>query len=630
MSQEALMKEARDAFKECAEAASHNRKTALDDLKFARLGEQWPEAIKKQREEEQRPCLTINKLPAFRRQVVNDARQNKPQIKVHPVDDRADVKTAEVINGLIRNIEYVSNASAAYDTSVEQAVDGGVGYFRIGLDYAYDDSFEMDLSIDRIQNPFSVYGDPDSTAVDSSDWDVSFVTDKMSHAKFKAKYGEAAKSDWSDETSWSNIDSVWRDDKTIMVAEWWTRQEIEREITLLDNGMVFAIEDLLKDPDLAAMIQTGDLQIKNSRMAKTHKVKQRILSGLEVLEENEWLGRFIPIIPVYGDDFDINGKRYMRSLIHDAKDPQRMFNYWRTNATETAALAPRVPYIGEEGAFDADDGWDTANTKSHAFLEYKKGSVPPQRQPLDLGTAAGSLQEALNSSDDMKSIMGLYDASLGAKSNETSGKAIIARQREGDVSTFHFTDNLSRAIHHAGRCLIDLIPKVYSEARIVRVIGEDESQENVQINQEYETQDENGEAIQALHDLTAGKYDLTVSAGPSYTTQREEAATQMTELIRAYPDAAPLIGDLLAKNLDWPGADEIAKRFAAQNGQDAEIPPQLQQQIEQGQQLIEQLKKELEAVKADKSIEAGKLQVEQFEAETDRMQVMQQAQTLGA
>lgn len=619
---DSIIKEARDAFKECSDAENHNRRAALEDIKFSRLGEQWPGSVEQQRREEGRPCLTINKLPAFVRQVVNDARQNKPQIKVHPVDDKADVRTADIINGLIRNIEYTSNAPAVYDTAVEQAVNGGFGYFRIGLDYAYDDSFELDLSIERIQNQFSVYGDPNSTAVDSSDWDVAFIVNKVPHAEYKRKYGDAAKVSWDDDTAWAAASDEWRDDKDVMVAEWWTREEVEREIVLMSDGSTYAREDLENDPDLLALLDVGILQEVKSRVAKSHKVTQRIMSGVEILEENDWPGRYIPIVPVYGEEFDVEGKRYFRSLIHHAKDPQRMFNYWRTSATELVALAPRVPWVGEDGTFDADENWQTANTHSHAYLVYERGSQPPQRQPLDVGTAAGSLQEALNASDDIKSIIGMYDASLGARSNETSGKAILARQREGDVSTFHFIDNMSRAIHHAGRILIDLIPKVYTEARVVRVIGEDESQEAVQINQPIQKQDENGNVIEAMHDLTAGKYDLTVTTGPSYTTQREEAVVQMTELIRAYPDAAPKIADILAKNFDWPGADEIAKRFSPDNGG---LPPEIKKQIQEGQKLIQQLQQENAMLKADKSIDAQKVKIDQFEAETDRMQVMQEA-----
>lgn len=626
-----LLAEGRTAFERCQDAESDNRQTALDDIRFSRLGEQWPRDIEKQRRNEQRPCLTINKMPAFIRQVVNDSRQNKPSIKVHPVDSNADPKTAEVINGLIRNIEYTSNADVAYDTAIEASVSGGFGYWRVGMDYAYEDTFEMDLSIERVANQFSVYGDPDSMSADSADWNVAFVVEPMRKAEFKAKYGSKKNADGDavdcdfESDAWANA-GVWIEDETVMVAEWWKREPIEKEIVKLSNGYTYAADDIENDAELQALLAAGTLTIVGKRTTRSHKVTQIIMSGADILEKNDWPGCYIPIIPVYGDEIVVEGKRYFQSLIHSAKDAQRMFNYWRTTSTELVALAPRVPWIGRKGTFDGDiDRWATANTTSHSFLEFD--TEAPIRQPLDVGPAAGALQEALNASDDMKAIIGIYDASLGARSNETSGRAIMARQREGDVATFHFIDNLARAIRHTGRILIDLIPKVYSAERVIRVLGEDGSPKSVKINSGQPQpvmgsdgkpqEDEQGQVLMAMHDLTVGKYDLTVTTGPSFTTRREEAAMQMTEFVRAFPAAAPVIGDLLAQNLDWPGADEIAERLKSINPalQNKGLPPEVQQMIQQGQQAIQELTQKVQALEADKS-------VDQFNAETQRMKVV--------
>jgi hypothetical protein len=625
-----LLSQGRTAFERCQDAESDNRQAALDDIRFSRLGEQWPRTIEQQRRNEQRPCLTINKMPAFIRQVVNDSRQNKPSIKVHPVDSNADPKTAEVINGLIRNIEYTSNADVAYDTAIEASVSGGFGYWRVGMDYAYEDTFEMDLSIERVANQFSVYGDPDSMCADSSDWNVAFVVEPMRKSEFKAKYGdktnsagEAVNVDFESD-AWANA-GIWVEDETVMVAEWWKREMVEKTIVKLSNGYVYSEEDLAK-PEIQVGLEAGLLTEVGRRVTRSHKVTQIIMSGADILEKNDWPGCYIPIIPVYGDEIVVEGKRYFQSLIHSAKDAQRMFNYWRTTSTELVALAPRVPWIGRKGTFDSDvDRWATANTTSHSFLEYD--GEAPIRQPLDVGPAAGALQEALNAADDMKAIIGIYDASLGARSNETSGKAIMARQREGDVATFHFIDNLARAIRHTGRILIDLIPKVYSDERVIRVLGEDGSPRSVQVNSGQPQPvvgndgkpqvDEYGQAIMAMHDLTVGKYDLTVTTGPSFTTRREEAAMQMTEFVRAFPAAAPVIGDLLAMNLDWPGADEIAERLKKINPalKDQGIPPEVQQIIQQGQQAIQELTRKVQQLEDDKS-------VDQFNAQTQRMKVV--------
>jgi hypothetical protein len=622
-----ILKDALEAFKLAAEAEHDNREAALSDLKFSRLAEQWPEGVKQQRELEGRPCLTINRLPAFIRQVVNDARQNKPSIKVHPADSGSDPDTAEIINGLIRNIEYTSNADVAYDTALESAVTMSFGYWRVNIDYAHDDAFDKDLCIDTVANPFSIYGDPHSTKADSSDWDSAFVIDSMPMAQFKRKYkGANTRKGWDD--VYSELQAPWMEGENVQVAEYWTRDEVPRVIVQLSDGTVMDAEKYKQNQDVfdtLGLIVTGD------RKTRGYKVQQRIMTGAEVLEENDWEGRYIPIVPVYGEEINVEGKRVLRSLVRDAKDPQRMFNYWRTTSTELVALAPKAPYLGPKGAFNTDAGkWQTANTKSHPYIEYD-GPIAPARQPFS-GVPAGAIQEALNASDDMKAIIGIYDAGMGARSNETSGKAILARQRESDTSTFHFIDNLNRSIRHTGRILIDLIPHVYTGDRIIRIMGGEDGKEPQTVHIGDQQQQIDG--VERIYDLAAGKYDLTVDTGPSFTTRREEAANQMIELLRAFPQAAPLIGDMLAKNLDWPGADEISKRLKIMlppqlQNEDGPTPQemQMQQTIEQGKQMLQQMQARIAELEQDKSLEVRKLDIDAYKAESDRVKAVSAGMT---
>lgn len=634
-----ILRAAKDAFRLAEEAEDDNRREAEDDIRFARLGEQWPAKVVEERQKEGRPALTINKLPAFIRQVVNDARQNKPSIKVHPVDSNADKATAEIYDGLIRNIETTSSADVAYDTATESAVTGGFGYFRIGLDYAFEDTFDLDIKIERIGNPFSVYGDPHSTAADSSDWNSAFIVEMMSKDAFKRAYPKATQTNW-DGDDWQDMATPWLEDEQVMVAEWWVREEYEKEVLLFADGSVFSLDELKRQPELFAAYQAKALQPVQTRTAKCHRVVQHILTGAEVLATNPWPGQFIPIVPVYGDEINVKGKRYFRSLINPAKDSQRYFNAWRSTSMELAALSPRVPFIGPKGFAKSDPNWSLANRANIPYLEYDV--VPgmaagPARQPIDVGPAAGALQEALNASDDMKAIMGLYDASLGARSNETSGRAIMARQREGDVSTFHFQDNMTRAVRHGGRIVVDLIPKVYTKDRIVRVLGEDGKVATVPLGQPQPVMGPDGqpqmqenpetgavEPVTRVYDLAAGKYDLSVKAGPSFTTRREEAAVQMTEMIRAFPQSAIVVGPELAKNLDWPGADKIAERLEQMAPKpNGGIPPEVQKQIADGLEELKQTKAENDSLKADKSLEAVKMQHEQQQASLDHELAMQ-------
>ena len=629
-----ILAEEKEAFEVAADAEAENRAMALEDLRFARLGEQWPDKIKQEREREGRPILTINKCLPFIRQVVNDARQNRPQIKVKPVDDNADRDTANVLEGLVRNIERTSKADVAYDTAVDYAVSCGIGYIRVNVDYEYDDTFDKCLKIERVDNPFSVYGDPFAHSMDGSDWNRAWITELMTKKEFEAKYRGAQDSGW-DAMGYEALKSPWRDGEEILLCESWLREPAEREIYQLSNGQVVGRAEYEAAADIMQM--AGVVPV-NSRMTKAYKITQRIMTGAEVLEENEWAGQYLPIIPVYGEEFTVEGRRYHRSLINGAKDAQRMFNYWRTTATELVALAPRVPYIGEEGTFDADPNWLTANTQSHAYLQFSRGKQPPIRQPLDSGTAAGAMTEALAASDDMKAIIGMYDASLGQRSNETSGRAIMARQREGDVSTFHFIDNLARSIRHVGCVLLDMIPKVYNGQRVIRIIGADETERTARVGKP----DENGplpDGAERIYDLSLGRYDVAVDTGPSFTTRREETAMQMTELIRAYPPAAPLIGDLLVKALDWPNADEIAERIKSMMPPQANggLPPELQKMMADGKQMIDRLQAEnmqlksgaqSDAVRAEidrmkVELDRQKVQIEAYKAETERMQAEQ-------
>lgn len=550
-----------ERYEECLAYWSDQRNMQLDDLRFGPMGKQWPDAVVTQRLRDSRPMLTINRLPQFVRQVVNDARLNKPTIRCRPVDSKADPKTAEVMNGLIRHIEAWSEADVAYDTGIYYSVWSAIGYWRVNVEYAHDDSFDYEIKIDRISNPLSVLFDPQSDAADSSDWRYCFVTELIPRETFEADYPDAEPSDWDTKSS------EWFQEDSVRIAEYWVREPTNRTIVKLSNGMVLEKSVWEANQELLAAGPEGEplVTVVETRETKSWKVCQYIMSGAEVLKTTEWMGSYIPIVPCFGDEVNVDGKRHFHSLIYDAKDAQRNFNYWRTTATEAVALAPKIPYVGRKGAFETDaEKWATANTKTYAFIEYD-GPERPERTPYG-GIPAGAIQEALNASDDLKATTGIYDAALGQKSNETSGVAIKQRQKEGDVSTYHFIDNLTRAIRCTGRIIIDIIPHVYGPRQQVRILGEDGTAEVVPLGTPTER-----DGIMHTFDLTTGKYDLIVEPGPSFSTRREETAAAVTEFIRAAPQAAPLMMDIVARNSDWPEADKIADRLEKM------LPPNLQE-----------------------------------------------------
>jgi hypothetical protein len=592
-----ILAEAQARFKLAAEAETEIRRLALEDLEF-RAGNQWPENIKRDRELDGRPCLVINRIPQFVQQVTNDQRQNRPAIKVHPVDSGADPETAKTIQGLVRHIEYNSNADVAYDTAFDSAVTGGRGFFRIITDYSNPTSFEQEILIKRISNPFSVFFDPYSKEPDGSDASFAFVEEILSPEEYKTRYPNSELARTSDWESIGNQAPSWMRDGSARVAEYFYKESIDETVHLLSTG------ESVRDADLQSLLSNAALsgqtvEVVRSRKTSIPVIKWCKLNAVEVLEETEWPGIYIPIIPVYGNELDINGKRILEGVIRNAKDPARMYNYWASAETEAIALAPRTPFIMAEGQDEGYEGdWATANRRNHSTLKYKPVSIggvacpPPQRNAFEPAVQAITMAR-MAAADDIKATTGIYDAAIGARSNETSGVAIQRRSMQAQTSNFHFVDNLTRSLRHAGRILIDLIPKVYDTARTTRIIGEDGESKVVPINQQF---NDNGKEV--LYQLDAGKYDITVDVGPSYASKRQEAVSSMLDVIKAYPQLAQFAGDLFVKNMDWPGAQEFADRIKKtlppnlvddQKNKAQEIPPQVQAQMQQMGQMVEQL-----------------------------------------
>lgn len=596
-SDEEILRIARERFKLASEAETEIRKLALEDLEFS-SGDQWPGNIKLERSKDNRPCLVINRIPQFIRQITNDQRQNRPAIKVSAVDDKADIDTARILQGLIRHIEYNSNADIAYDTAFDGAVRKGFGYFRIVTDYVDPMSFEQEILIKRIRNSFSVYLDPNSKEPDGSDMNWGFVFEDISREEYEETYEDSALSQMDDWTSIGDMHRDWVDKSSVRVAEYFYKDYKSVQIVQLSDGHVMEKSQLPHLPE--------GISIVAERTSLVPVIKWCKINGTEILQKTDWPGKWIPIVPVFGDELDINGKRILEGVVRHAKDSQRMYNYWASTETETIALAPRAPFIVAEGQVskEYENIWKSANSKPHAYLPYKPTSLngqpisPPQRNVYEAPVQAIT-NARMQASDDMKSTTGIYDSALGNRSNESSGIAIQRRNVQSQTSNFHFIDNLSRSQRHAGRIIVDLIPKIYDTPRTARIIGEEGNEEIVKINQVFEHKGES-----KIYDLSAGKYDVTIDNGPSFATKRQEALASMLDLTKAYPQVAQIAGDLMVKNMDWPGASEIAERLKKtlppgvadsedKNPQQKQIPPEVQNQMQQMGQLIDQLTQKL-------------------------------------
>jgi hypothetical protein len=598
---ETIVDIAHERFQLAVTAEHENRALAVEDFEF-RIGDQWPDDIKRSRDSDGRPCLTINKLSQFIRQITNDQRQNRPSVKVNPVDDVADPETAKVLQGLIRHIEYNSNADVAYDRAFDAAATAGFGYFRVTTDYCDPTSFDQDILIKSILNPMNVYLDPSAQEPDGSDANWGFIFEDLTPEDYKQIYPNSEAASMEDWRSIGDNAPDWATEKTRRVAEYFYKVYEQATIYLLSDGQSVQAKS---EEELLSKLPP-EISIVNKRETTLEKIKWAKINGVEVLEESEWAGRWIPIIPVYGEEVNIDGKKYLQGIVRQAKDSQRMYNYWVSTETEAITLAPKSPWIVAEGQLEGyEHVWAEANRKNFSYLTYKPTNLngqpvaPPQRSSFEPAVMAIT-NARMQSGEDMKSTIGMYDAALGNRSNESSGVAIQRRNQQAQTANFHFVDNLSRAQRHCGRILVDLIPKIYDTPRAARIIGEDGEQELVKINELFEHKGK-----QVTYDLSKGKYDVTVATGPSYQTKRQEAVATMLDLTKSYPNLFPIIGDLMLKNMDVPGADEMAKRLKKtappgvieQEGQ-PEIPPEMQNQMQQQQQMVDQLTQALNEAQA--------------------------------
>ena len=635
-------------------ALSDSREDELDDLRFMAGSPdnqwQWPADVLATRGAVQgqtinaRPCLTINKLPQHVRQVTNEQRQNRPAGKVIPVDDNADIEVAAIFDGVVRHIEYMSDADVAYDTACDNQVTYGEGYIRLITEYCNEETFDQDVRIMRVRNSFSVYMDPTIQDPCGSDAEWCFVTQDMTKDEYEREFPDASPISSIMSTAVGDESlSAWLDEDTVRIAEYFYYKRKRETLNLYpDNVSAFKNTDM--DKQLRAMygkpVRTREVDRKKVMWMKTN--------GYDVLDEREWPGSWIPVVRVVGNEFEVQGQIYVSGLVRNAKDAQRMYNYWTSQEAEMLALAPKAPFIAYGGQFEGyEQQWKTANTTNWPYLEVNPdvtdgagNTLPlPQRAAPPL-PQTGLIQAKMGAGEDIKSTTGQYDASLGAQGNERSAKAITAREKQGDVGTYHYVDNLARAIRHITRQLVDIIPKIYDTQRIARIIGVDGEVSMVKMDpmqQEpvKEIRDQNGGLIEKIYNPSIGTYDVMVTTGPGYMTKRQEALDAMSTILQSNPQLWTVAGDLFIKNMDWPGAQEMAKRFKKildpkvleEGDQSPEIMAAkqqieaLSQELNRVSDIMENIQDSAEQQKI--AIDKYKAEVQAYDAETKRISAVQ-------
>lgn len=604
----------RKRFTRAIEAEAKNRADALDDLKF-KAGMQWPQDIAAQRNADKRPCLTINKIPTFTRQITNDGRMNRPTINVSPVGGKGDQEAALMYTGMIRAIEHDCAADIAYDTAFESAVDIGFGYVRVLTDYEADDTFNQVIVVRRVRNPFTVLLDNDRQEPDGSDSKWGFISELLTREEFEDEYPSAQPVPWS-QSAVGDDQKLWNTQTHVRVAEYFEIVNKTRTLVSLGNGHT-GYEDDLHD-DLATAIKEGWVEVIKRRRVQVPQWYWIKATSAEVLSRKKWMGKWIPIVEWVGNEIDLEGKVIRKGVIRDAKDPQRMYNYWSTAETELVALAPKAPFVMEEGQVEGHEAqWKQANNKSYPYLLYKGTSVSGKAAPMParqqvMGPPGALLAAKSGAAEDMQAVTGIrFDATKGERLFDESGRALRELKRVTDIGSFHYVDNDQRSKRHVGRIFVDLIPKIYDTARTVTILREDGKDEQVAVNptmgSAYAERPGPTGKTQKIFNPVIGKYGVTVTIGPSYASKRVEAADSMMQFVKALPQTAMLIADLIAKNQDWPGAEEMATRLAKAlppnllTPDQKDVPPQIQALLQQMDSQIKQLGQERQQLMAQLS-----------------------------
>lgn len=620
---EERIKTALQRYELAKQATEQFRREMKEDLKFI-AGEQWNWQARNVRENAGLPCFTINRLPTFIQQITNEIRQNKPSLQVDPVSGGATRDVADAMAGLIRQIEQHSNADTAYQTASWYSVAAGIGYFRLVSEYENFENNDQSLCIKTIDDPARVYMDPNSREVDGSDMEWCFIVNDISKDEYKRTYPDSKMSEFMSNKSFKASfvrdggHEDWMDSDSVRVAEYYykeyetktlyTIRTIRMELLpyvdsepqlLLDPMSYETIYEYTKPPK--EMVDKGIATVTNQRKVHIPVVRHCTINAIETLEETIFPGKYIPVFVVKGNEFVVDGKRYLSGAVRHTKDSQRSYNWFASVQAEIVGMAPKAPFVGGKGAFAGFEHlWRDVNVAPIAYLEFNdkdaKGNpiTPPQRMTAEQPIVAVS-NSRLAAADDMKAVFGIFDPSLGVQSNEVSGKAILARTNQASLTNFHYYDNLVRAITHLGNVMVEVIPYFYDNERVVRIVNPNGTTATALIN------DPAGKL-----NFSVGKYQVVIQTGPTYATRRQEAVEKMTTLMAAYPQAMPAVADIVVNEMDWPGAKLIADRLRAMvppeileaTGEQDETDMAPEQLVKQQKVALLQTTKQLEALNA--------------------------------
>lgn len=634
-----VISEARERWDRCAEAEEAQRVRILAAKKF-RAGDQWDPDIKSARQgkialqgvgaQPPRPCLTIDRLSQPCRQVSNQIKSANFAIDVAPVGHGADDETAEIFKGYLRRMQNQARGESPIEWAADGAIEGGLGWFRLRADFVEEspdqpgiEVFDQELRLERITNNLTVYCDPSANRPTRSDALYMFVTEDLSKEEFKRRWPDADVKGLEDFAATGDNMRDWVTKDDIRIAEYWRVIFVDEAWAMLPDGSVKQFADEASIPKIA----------KAKRIVRRPKVEGYKISATEILERWDWTGSRIPLIPVLGEELNVDGQIVLRGIVSEGMDAQRMLNYAYSGMIETYALAPKAPFIAAAGQIDMyKEFWQQANTANFSYLPYDPielaGSAvpPPQRQQAEPPIQAAA--EIMRVSEDaIKATTGIFDASLGnMTTKDRSGKAITALQGQSELGTSNYSDGVMRALVYAGELAVEILPKITRPGQILHLLGMDDEPQQVIAGQRFVMQDGKPQpfnpqdpAMAAIKegeiqffDLTKGKYAVTVIVGKGEPTKREEAAAILGELIGHLPPEMAMVATPdYVEQLDFDGSHAMAEKLRKA------LPPQLQAQEDDGsippqaKQMIQQLQMELQKAQQIIATDGAKEQVKQ-------------------
>lgn len=661
-----IVKRAHDRFSRCVTWESGFRQRFKDDMAFLYAdsdnAEQWPASVRAQRAAAGQVMVTINKTHTHWLHVVNQTKENRASIQISPMGGSASYDSAQIFEQVIRRIEYMSDAETAYEKGSETAAGGGIGYWRLVTDYTDEDSFDQEIFIRPIPDPLSVYLDPDIKQMDGSDAQFGFIFDEVPRARAEKKWPNIVGK--SQSTAIGNMADHWLRKDSVRVAEYFERRESKEWLYAIptgDDDIILARESSMP-PEGAELLKRAyeqNVDVQRRRVDK-YSVDKYLIVGDQVAEKGEWAGKYIPIIRVVGEEVVMEGKLDRKGIVRYLKDAQRSFNYNASAALEYGALQSKSPYIAPVEAIEGVSSyWATANTENHAYLPYnhrdEQGNEIPAPQRQQPPTSAPVYLEGMQAAEhEMMMATGQYEATFSEQGNEISGVSIENRQKQGERVTFHYQDNLAKAIRFTGKQLIDLIPKIYDTKRVIRIMDEAGEEQQIQVDPNakaalQQKEDQGESKVAAIFNPKVGTYDVMATVGPNFQTRREEAFQAMTGMLTANETLAPVIGDLYMANADFPYADKLQERMrnwiktmnpAILGEGPTPMEMHLQQQLQQAGQMIQKLDQELRDKTTQHYFEKQRIDLEAlthlstrlekerqetldaFKAETDRLKAL--------